>query len=162
MLVPIIMGSPKDKNHVQAIIEGLEDFGIDYEVRVASAHKATSYLLELLAAYEEDPRRKVYITVAGLSNALSAVVDANVTGPVIACPPISSQFGGADVFSSLRLPSGIACSVVLSPKSAALCAVKMFGLDDPELRSEIEQLHVHAQQRIETDDRLVEELLFKE
>ena len=48
-------------------------------MRVASAHKAARYLLELLAAYEADPQPKVYITIAGRSNALSGMVDANVT-----------------------------------------------------------------------------------
>jgi 5-(carboxyamino)imidazole ribonucleotide mutase/phosphoribosylaminoimidazole-succinocarboxamide synthase len=113
--VPIIMGSRADLEHAQVIAAELKAFGIASELRVASAHKAARYLLDLLAGYEADPRPKVYITVAGRSNALSGMVDANVAAPVIACPPYSDRFGGADLFSSLRMPSGVAPAVVLEP-----------------------------------------------
>jgi 5-(carboxyamino)imidazole ribonucleotide mutase/phosphoribosylaminoimidazole-succinocarboxamide synthase len=112
--VPIIMGSKGDLPHAQTIAEALDSFGIASEMRIASAHKAARYLLDLLAAYEADPRPKVYITIAGRSNALSGMVDANVAAPVIACPPYSDRFGGADLYSSLRMPSGVAPAVVLS------------------------------------------------
>jgi 5-(carboxyamino)imidazole ribonucleotide mutase/phosphoribosylaminoimidazole-succinocarboxamide synthase len=111
--VPIIMGSKSDLGHALKIVDGLNAFGIASEIRVASAHKAARYLLDLLAGYEADSRPKVYITVAGRSNALSGMVDANVTAPVIACPPYSDRFGGADLYSSLRMPSGVAPAVVL-------------------------------------------------
>lgn len=153
MFVPIIMGSRADLKHGQAIVTALEALQIDSELRVASAHKATTYLLAVLAAYEEDARPKVYITVAGRSNALSALVDANVTWPVIACPPYSSSFSGADIFSSLRLPSGVAPAVVLEPKSAALLAAKMFGLGDEGLRGRIAAAQKGYRDRIEADDR---------
>src|SRR6266700_3857649 len=78
-------------------------------MRVCSAHKATERLLEILHGYEQDGPL-VYITIAGRSNALSAVVDANTRYPVIACPPYSDRYAGMDVLSSLRLPSGIASS----------------------------------------------------
>ena len=134
MFVPIIMGSKADLPHGQAIADALKAFGIASELRVASAHKATRYVLDLLAAYEADPRPKVYITIAGRSNALSGVVDANVTAPVIACPPYSDRFAGADLYSSLRMPSGVAPAVVLEPTAAALLAAKILALADPALR----------------------------
>ncbi|NOZ28301.1 MAG: AIR carboxylase family protein [Chloroflexi bacterium] len=152
-LVVIIMGSKSDLGHARAIAEGLEAFGIEHEMRVASAHKAARYLLDLLAAYEADPRPKVYITVAGRSNALSGMVDANVAAPVIACPPYSDRFGGADIFSSLRMPSGVAPAVVLEPKGAALLAAKVLSLADPSLRERIAQSQRAATQRILDDDR---------
>ena len=150
--VPIIMGSRADLDHAQAIVAGLEAFGLASEVRVASAHKAARYLLDLLAAYEADPRPKVYITIAGRSNALSGMVDAHVSAPVIACPPYSDRFGGADLFSSLRLPSGVAPAVVLEPKGAALLAAKILSLADKGLRERIIQAQQAATQRIIADD----------
>ncbi len=117
-IVPIIMGSKSDLKHGQAIADALAEFGIASEIRVASAHKAPRFALEVLAGYESDPQPKVYITVAGRSNALSGLVDGAVAAPVIACPPYSDRFGGADVFSSLRMPSGIAPAVVLEPSDA--------------------------------------------
>ncbi len=152
MFVPIIMGSKADLKHGQAIADALQALQIDSELRVASAHKATNFLLGVLAAYEQDARAKVYITVAGRSNALSALVDANVTWPVIACPPYSMSFAGADIYSSLRLPSGVAPAVVLEPKSAALLAAKMFGLGDADLRARIAAAQKGYRDRIEADD----------
>lgn len=150
--VPIIMGSRSDLDHAQAIVAGLETFGIPSEIRVASAHKAARYLLDLLATYEDDPRPKVYITVAGRSNALSGMVDAHVSAPVIACPPYSDRFGGADLFSSLRMPSGVAPAVVLEPKGAALLAAKILSLADKTLAEQIRQAQQAATQQIITDD----------
>lgn len=152
MFVPIIMGSKADLSHGQAIAEALKAFGIASELRVASAHKATRYVLDLLAAYEADPRPKVYITIAGRSNALSGVVDANVTAPVIACPPYSDRFAGADIYSSLRMPSGVAPAVVLEPAAAALLAAKILALADPALRARIAAAQSAAAQQIMDDD----------
>ncbi len=151
-LVPILMGSRADLPHAQAIAGALQSLGIPSEIRVASAHKVTRYLLDMLAMYEADPQPKVYITVAGRSNALSGVVDANVTAPVIACPPYSDRFGGADLFSSLRMPSGVAPAVVLEPAAAALLAAKILALADPALRERVAQAQREAAQQVIEDD----------
>ncbi len=151
-LVPIIMGSKADLAHGQAIAEALKAFGIASELRIASAHKATRYVLDLLAAYEADPQPKVYITIAGRSNALSGVVDANVTAPVIACPPYSDRFAGADLYSSLRMPSGVAPAVVLEPTAAALLAAKILALTDGALRQRIAAVQAAAERQIREDD----------
>lgn len=152
-LVPIIMGSKSDLKHGQEIAAELAKFGIASEIRVASAHKAPAYVLSLLAEYEADPQPKVYITVAGRSNALSGLVDGSVAAPVIACPPYSDRFCGADMFSSLRMPSGIAPAVVLEPSGAALLAAKILALAEPALRVKVEQAQQAAQQTIIDDDR---------
>lgn len=153
MFAPIIMGSKSDLEHGEKIAKALKEFGIESEIRVASAHKAATYLFGILESYEADPRPKVYITIAGRSNALSAVVDANVAAPVIACPPYSDRFGGADVYSSLRLPSGVAPAVVLEPGSAALLTAKTLMLAHPELREKIKSLQTASREKIEADDR---------
>ncbi len=150
--VPIIMGSRSDLVFAQVIVEELGMFGIVGEFRVASAHKAPSYLLTLLAQYEADERLKVYITVAGRSNALSGMVDANVTAPVIACCPYSDRFGGVDLFSSLRMPSGVAPAVVLEPLGAALLAAKILSLVDTTLPEKIKLAQAAATQKIMADD----------
>ena len=137
MLAVVIMGSPADKEFGEQITKALDGFGIPYQVRIASAHKTPRHLLDMLALYETDPEPKVYITVAGRSNALSGMVDAQVAAPVIACPPCSEKFGGADIFSSLRTPSGVAPAVVLEPKNAALLAAKVLGVADAELRQRV-------------------------
>jgi phosphoribosylaminoimidazole carboxylase PurE protein len=134
--VIIIMGSKSDLAHAQAMTKTLKALEIPSVMRVCSAHKATSRLMELLNEYEQG-EPLVYITIAGRSNALSAVVDANSRFPVISCPPYSDRFGGADIFSSLRLPSGIATPTILEPEGAALMAAKVLALSDSALAQRI-------------------------
>jgi 5-(carboxyamino)imidazole ribonucleotide mutase/phosphoribosylaminoimidazole-succinocarboxamide synthase len=155
-VVPIIMGSKSDLGHGTVVAETLAGYGIDSEIRVASAHKAASYVLDLLAAYEADGRPKVYVTIAGRSNALSGLVDGNVSAPVIACPPYSDRFAGADVFSSLRMPSGIAPLVVLDPGGAALAAAKILGIGDPAVKTAVESAQAARTQTIIDDDQAIE------
>ena len=136
--VVIIMGSKGDLAHAQSVVKTLKILEISYEMRVCSAHKATTRLLEILKEYEMHTGPLVYVTIAGRSNALSAVIDANTRYPVIACPPYSDRFGGADIFSSLRLPSGIATPTILEPEGAALLAAKILALSSEQLRKRIE------------------------
>jgi 5-(carboxyamino)imidazole ribonucleotide mutase len=137
--VIIIMGSKGDLSHAQSVAKTLKTLEIGYQMRVCSAHKATSRLLDILKEYEQQPGPLVYITIAGRSNALSAVIDANTRFPVIACPPYSDRFGGMDVLSSLRLPSGIASPTILEPEGAALLAAKILALGDEQLRQRVER-----------------------
>jgi 5-(carboxyamino)imidazole ribonucleotide mutase len=148
MLVVVIMGSPSDAEFGEKITQALDNLGIPRETRVASAHKAPRYVLEMLEAYEADPQPKVYITVAGRSNALSGLVDAQVSAPVIACPPYADKFAGNDVYSSLRMPSGVAPAVVLEPQNAALLAAKILGLADPGLRAKVAEEQEKQRQRL--------------
>jgi 5-(carboxyamino)imidazole ribonucleotide mutase/phosphoribosylaminoimidazole-succinocarboxamide synthase len=149
------MGSKSDLPFVHKITAALDELGIAHEERVASAHKSARYLLDLLAAYEGSGDVGVYITVAGRSNALSGMVDANVIAPVIACPPYSEKFAGADLYSSLRMPSGVAPAVVLEPASAALLAAKVLATADPALRARIAALQrAQTEKLIEADEEI--------
>ena len=125
--VYILMGSKSDSAHVEKIAKAVEGFGLSYEIKIASAHKSVDHLLTIVRGIESQDHPKVYISVAGRSNALSGLLDCNVVAPVIACPPYSDSFGGADVFSSIRMPSGVAPALVLEPGNAALFAAKVLG-----------------------------------
>lgn len=122
-------------------------------MRVASAHKSVRHLLEVLARYEEQGGNRVYITVAGRSNALGGLVDASVSAPVITCPPVSDSFGGADIYSSLRMPGGVAPLVVLEPGNAALAAAKILGLGQASLAETVRKEQRENENRIIEDDR---------
>lgn len=147
-LAIILMGSKSDLEHCKKIADGCEQFGIETVMRIGSAHKTAARLVEILAAYEADLRPKVYITVAGRSNALSGMADASVSAPVIACPPSSSSFGGADIYSSLRMPSGVAPMVILEPSNAALAAAKIFGQSNPEVLARVKDFQANHRQRL--------------
>ena len=154
-LVVILMGSKADVAHCDKIAEAARGFGLDVITRIGSAHKTPEHVSKLLRDYEADPRPKVYITVAGRSNALSGFTDGAVSAPVIACPPASEAFGGADVFSSLRMPSGIAPAVVLDPGNAALLAAKILGLSDAAVREKVLDFQRKQAIKILDDDKAI-------
>jgi 5-(carboxyamino)imidazole ribonucleotide mutase/phosphoribosylaminoimidazole-succinocarboxamide synthase len=155
-LVVILMGSKADLEHAQKIAEACRQFGLESMLRIGSAHKTPEHVLQILRQYEADPRPKVYITVAGRSNALSGFTDGAVTAPVIACPPPSDAFGGADVYSSLRMPSGIAPAVVLEPVNAALLAAKILGLVNASVREAVIEVQKRAAEQILEADRAIQ------
>jgi 5-(carboxyamino)imidazole ribonucleotide mutase len=151
-LLVILMGSKADSAHCQKIAEAAQQFGLEVVQRIGSAHKTPAHVLKLLAEYETGPRPVVYITVAGRSNALSGFVDGAVSSPVIACPPPAEAFGGADIFSSLRMPSGIAPALLLEPANAALCAAKIFAMHDPAIRERVRAFQQQQAQKVTHDD----------
>ena len=152
-LVVILMGSRGDLEHCQKIADACKGYGIETVLRIGSAHKTPEHVSSMLRDYEADPRPKVYITVAGRSNALSGFTDGAVSAPVIACPPYSDAFGGADVYSSLRMPSGIAPALVLEPGNAALLAAKMLGLADAEVKEAVIRSQKKQAEKIMEDDK---------
>lgn len=146
--VVIIMGSKADLERGKKVADALTTYGLTSELRVASAHKSPALLMQMLHEYEQEAAARVYVTIAGRSNALSGFVDAAVSAPVIACPPISEAFGGADVFSSLRMPSGVAPALVLEPEAAALLAAKILGR-----REQVRKVQAEQTARLAADDR---------
>lgn len=154
--VVILMGSKKDLDFSRGITKHLKTFALDYEYRVASAHKTPEEVIRILKEYEKE--RVVYITVAGRSNALSAFVDANTNKPVVACPPYSEKFGGADVYSSLRVPSGIGVVLTIEPEGAAIAAAKIFAIEDKRLAERISEYQMMKRKEIEVADESVKKL----
>lgn len=135
-----MMGSGADLPFCRKIVAALDALGIESTMRIASAHKVPETLLALLKRWEESDRPVVYVAVAGRSNALSGVLDCAVQSPVVSCPPPSDAFGGADLFSSIRMPSGVAPALVLEPANAALMAAKIFALSDQNVRAAVAAL----------------------
>ena len=152
----ILMGSERDLEFCREVAKHLKTLGVNYEFRIASAHKTPEKVLAILREYEKE--RVVYVTVAGRSNALSAFVDANTTKPVIACPPYSEKYGGADVFSSLRVPSGIGSLVTIEPEGAAIAVAKIFALDDRELETHVKAYQSDKKNEIEKANETVKKL----
>ncbi len=143
----ILMGSDRDLEFCRGIAKYLKLLGVEYVFRVASAHKTPEQALAILKDFENE--KVVYITVAGRSNALSAFVDANTVKPVIACPPYSEKYGGADIFSSLRVPSGIGSTVTIAPEGAAIATAKIFALEDKTLEIRVKDYQLSKKKTIE-------------
>lgn len=152
----VLMGSEKDLEFCREITKHLKALGVEYEFRVASAHKTPEQVLKVLKEFEG--AKIVYVTVAGRSNALSAFVDANTSKPVIACPPYSEKFGGADIYSSLRVPSGIGSLVTVEPEGVAIAAAKILALEDKELKKRVKDYQSAKKKELEKANDAVKKL----
>lgn len=155
----MIVGSKSDIEFSQRILDTLKSFDVKYDLRVASAHKTPKKLIKILEEYESTGTHFIYITVAGRSNALSGFVDANTTFPVIACPPYSNKFSGSDLYSSLRMPSGVCPLVILEPESAALAAIKILALKDLKMKHKIIAHQKHVKNKVEAADTQLQKKL---
>lgn len=156
-MVIIILGSETDIEWGEEIKKSLNFFGIVSKIHIASAHKTPGHLEKLMSGYSSD-KPGVYICVAGRSNALGGFVDANTLYPVVNCPPPSDKYGGLDILSSLRMPSGVACLTVLEADQAALAAAKILALTDSKLREKIREYKKSLQEKIIKADKDINSL----
>jgi 5-(carboxyamino)imidazole ribonucleotide mutase len=152
----IVMGSERDLDFSREIAKYLKLLGVAYEFRVASAHKTPEKVLELIKEFETE--KVVYITVAGRSNALSGFVDGNSSKPVIACPPYSETYNGVDIFSSLRVPSGIGSVVTIEPEGAAIATAKIFALEDNVLAQAVKDYQARKKKELDKANESVKRL----
>lgn len=140
--VGVVMGSSSDEPVVQATIDVLEDLGIDYEVRVMSAHRRPKAVMEY-AVSARDRGIEVLIGAAGGSAALPGVLAAWSTLPVIGIPLASSELGGSDALTAIaQMPPGVpvACVAVGSwgARNAAYLAAEILALKHEDVRESYE------------------------
>ncbi len=152
----IVMGSERDLDFSREIAKYLKLLGVNYVFRVASAHKTPEKVLEVIKEFESE--KTIYITVAGRSNALSAFVDANSSKPVIACPPYSEKYSGVDIYSSLRVPSGVGSVVTVEPEGAAIATAKIFALEDVALSQNVKDYQSSKKKELEKANESIKKL----
>ncbi|MCL2287743.1 MAG: AIR carboxylase family protein, partial [Candidatus Bathyarchaeota archaeon] len=146
----------RDLDFSREIAKHLKLLGVTYEFRVASAHKTPLAVLEILKEFENE--KVVYVTVAGRSNALSAFIDGSTIKPVIAVPPYSEKFGGADIYSSLRVPSGIGSVVTIEPEGAAIAVAKILALHDSDVLGNVKAYQDSKKQELERANESIKHL----
>ena len=138
-LVGIIMGSESDMPAMESCMKQLEEFGIPYEVKVASAHRKPAEVHAWASSAVERGLR-VIVAAAGKAAHLGGVVAAYTPLPVITVPMKTSDLGGLDsLLSMVQMPSGVpvACVAINGAKNAAILAVQMLGTGDAEARRKI-------------------------
>lgn len=134
------MGSTSDLDVMSAAFTTLEEFGIPYEKRVISAHRAPALLSEWASTAKS---RGIDIIIAGAGGAahLPGVTAAMTTLPVIGVPISGKAFGGLDsLLSMVQMPSGIPVATVAvnGAKNAALLAVSIIALSDREISERLD------------------------
>lgn len=138
-VVGIIMGSKSDMPAMEPCMQQLDEFGISYEVKVASAHRKPLEVHEW-ASTAHERGIKVIIAAAGKAAHLGGVVAAYTPDPVIAVPMKTSDLGGLDsLLSMVQMPSGVpvACVAINGAKNAAILAVQMLGTNCGGCRQKI-------------------------
>jgi 5-(carboxyamino)imidazole ribonucleotide mutase len=137
MKAAIIMGSKSDYPVVEKAEGILKEFGVEYELRVLSAHR-TPRQAEEFARTAEDRGVEVIIAAAGKAAHLAGVIAGNTPVPVIGIPMKTSDLGGMDsLLSVVQMPKGIPVATVAigGAENAALLAVQILSVKYPELRT---------------------------
>jgi len=142
-LVGVVMGSASDESVVQETVNTLEQLGVDYEVRVMSAHRTPERVQEY-ATTARDRGIEVLISAAGGSAALGGVLASWTTIPVIGIPLASSELKGMDaLLATAQMPPGIpvACMAVgtWGARNAAFFAAEILGLKYEAIREAYEK-----------------------
>ena len=142
MQVGILMGSDNDWSKINAVGKALDEFGVQYEVNVMSAHRTPGKVIEYV---ESAPSRgiSVIICAAGGAAHLAGVTAAHTILPVIGIPVQTDLVGGLDsLLSTVQMPGDIAVATVGTgsggARNAGLLAVQMLALSDPKLRKKLE------------------------
>jgi phosphoribosylaminoimidazole-succinocarboxamide synthase len=125
--IVIVSGSESDYKHVNKLKSSLDTFKLKYKSYACSAHKNTKGVLNILETNKD--RCKIYITVAGKSNALSGVIASNSSVPVISCPPFKDDVDMmTNLQSSIQCPSNCPVMTILSPMNVAISCNRMLQL----------------------------------
>lgn len=139
-LVGVIMGSASDMPVMEACTAQLEEFGVPYELVIASAHRNPAKVREW-ASTAADRGVRVIIAAAGKAAHLGGVVAAYTPLPIIGVPIKTSDLGGMDsLLSMVQMPSGVpvACVAINGAKNAAIYATQILGAGDPSFRATVQ------------------------
>lgn len=157
--VGIVMGSDSDMGVMSKAAEVLDQFGIDYEMRIISAHREPDVFFDW-AKTAESRGTKVIIAGAGMAAHLPGMCAALFQGPVIGIPMHTTSLGGRDsLYSIVQMPSGIPVATVAigGGKNAALLAVKILAVSDEVLRSKMKSYLEGLSEEVQTKDQRLQE-----
>lgn len=140
MKVAIIMGSTSDLDVMSGAFGILDDFGIEYEKRVISAHRTPELMFEYTKALKG---RGFGVVIAGAGGAahLAGVAAGLTTLPVIAVPMATKNLGGLDsLLSMVQMPTGIPVATVAigGAKNAAILAAEILALGDKAISDKLD------------------------
>jgi 5-(carboxyamino)imidazole ribonucleotide mutase len=134
MKIQIIMGSSSDMPIAEKAKTIFEEFGIPYDLKVASAHRTPDLLKKLVEKSDAD----VFIGIAGLSAALPGTIAAHTIKPVIGVP-VSGKVNLDAILSIIQMPPGIPVGAVGLDRgeNAALLAVQILAVKDAKLEKKL-------------------------
>lgn len=161
--VAIIMGSKSDAPLLDGAAKTLKNFGVPFSMRVMSAHR-TPAAATAFAAGAAEAGYRVIICAAGMAAHLAGVIAAHTTLPVIGLPVACEPFNGLDaLLATVQMPPGIPVAAVTAgkagAKNAALYAVAILALSDPELAAKLREFRAEQTRQVEAADRELQQEL---
>ena len=135
MKVAILMGSPNDRDKMAPAVSTLEEFGLEPDERVLSAHRTPDAVVEM-ARGARDNGYVAFICGAGMAAHLAGAVAANTTLPVVGVPLSGGALNGVDaLYATVQMPKGIPVATVAidGALNAALLVVEMLAISDDGL-----------------------------
>ena len=157
--VGIVMGSDSDMPVMSKAAAMLEKFGIEYEMRIISAHREPDVFFEY-AKTAEEKGFKVIIAGAGMAAHLPGMCAAIFPMPVIGIPMHTTSLGGRDsLYSIVQMPSGIPVATVAinGGANAGILAAKILAVSDPELLEKLKAYTAELKQQVENKDERLQE-----
>ena len=152
--VSIVMGSDSDMPVMAKAVEVFERFGVDYEMRIISAHREPDVFFEY-AKGAKDRGVQVIIEGAGKAAHLPGMCAALFEGPVVGIPMKTSDLGGVDsLYSIVQMPTGVPVATVAinGGANAGILAVKMLAMADSALASKLHDFIVEQKESVEKKD----------
>ena len=159
--VLVLMGSDSDLPVMRKALNVLTDFGVEFEVAVASAHRTPDTVAEL-ARSAADNGVGVIIAGAGMAAALPGVVAAHTTLPVIGVPLSGSALGGTDaLYAIVQMPPGIPVATVGidGAMNAGLLAIQILAVGEPELATRLIKHRVSMAEKVHAKSQNVQDEL---
>lgn len=157
--VAVVMGSASDQQIARDAVSTLKEYGVPCTVRVLSAHRTPGETQAFAASLRLEGYGAV-IAFAGMAAHLAGALAANTTLPVIGVPVASGSLNGMDaVLSTLQMPPGIpvACVGVNGARNAALLAVQMLAIHDPDLEAKLACGRAAMREKALDADRAIQE-----
>ena len=158
--VGIVMGSDSDLPVMSKAAEILEQFGIDYEMTIISAHREPDLFFQWAKSAEEKGF-KVIIAGAGKAAHLPGMCAAIFPLPVIGIPMKTSDLGGVDsLYSIVQMPSGIPVATVAinGGANAGILAAKILAASDPSLLKKVKDYLGRLKEDVEQKAELLQKL----
>jgi len=151
-MVGVVMGSRSDWETMQHAATRLEQLGIDFEVKVVSAHR-TPDLLREYAMDAEARGLRVIIAGAGGAAHLPGMIAAMTTLPVLGVPVLSKSLNGLDsLLSIVQMPAGVPVATFAIGASGAanagLFAAAILAADKPEVRAALQAFRARQTQDV--------------